>query len=125
MRGGEKFNVFYSYNPPKAQRNWVNAETVNIQADRKNNAAAVVHHSTYLAVPKEWLGKRFLIEAEHLKKTKPDNYAHEYLGEVIGTGGTVFENVTLRRLTDEEVNGFDCIKRGIDFGYRQNVQAIT
>lgn len=117
MRGGEDFDVFYSYNPPKSQRSWVNAEVLKIQTDRKNNAASIVHHSTYESVPREWLGKAFLAEAEHLKLTKPDNYRHEYLGEVIGTGGAVFENVKLRRLSDEEIAGFDCIKRGIDFGY--------
>ena len=55
MRGGESFCVFYSYNPPKSQRNWVNQEVLN-KADNKS-----VHHSTYLTVPKEWLGKSFFI----------------------------------------------------------------
>ena len=117
MRGGQTFNVFYSYNPPKSQRSWVNAETVKIQSDRQNNAASLVHHSTYLDVPHEWLGEQFFLEAEHLKRTKPDNYAHEYLGEVTGTGGEVFANITQRRISDEEINTFDHIKRGIDFGY--------
>lgn len=117
MRGGQTFNVFYSYNPPKSQRNWVNAETVKIQSDRQNNAASLVHHSTYLTVPREWLGEQFFLEAEHLKRTKPDNYAHEYLGEVTGTGGEVFANITQRRISDEEISTFDHIKRGIDFGY--------
>lgn len=117
MRGGEKFDVFYSYNPPKSQRSWVNEETLKIQSDRKNNASSTVHHSTYLSVPPEWLGKEFLREAEHLKNTKPDNYAHEYMGEIIGTGGTVFDNVKLKCISDEEIKAFDKIKRGIDFGY--------
>ena len=111
MRGGKTFNVFYTYNPPKAQRNWVNEE-VTIGQDSK-----VVHHSTYLEVPREWLGEQFFIEAEHLKKTKPESYAHEYMGEITGTGGTVFENVKIRPILDEEINSFDRIKRGIDFGY--------
>lgn len=117
MRGGAKFDVLYSYNPPKSQRNWVNAETVNIQSDRKNNAASIVHHSTYLDVPRKWLGDKFFDEAERLKNTKPEAYAHEYLGEVTGTGGTVFANVRLKSISDEEINAFDHIKRGIDFGY--------
>lgn len=117
MRGGNDFNVFYSYNPPKSQRNWVNSETVKIQTDRENNASATVHHSTYLSVPREWLGGEFFLEAEHLKKTKPDAYAHEYMGEVTGTGGEVFTNIKLQRITDEQIRSFDKIKRGIDFGY--------
>lgn len=111
MRGGADFDVFYSYNPPKSQRNWVNKEVLTEQDNK------IVHHSTYLTVPREWLGDEFFREAEYLKDSKPDNYAHEYLGEVTGTGGTVFTNITLRNISDEEINTFDKIKRGIDFGY--------
>ena len=111
MRGGADFDVFYSYNPPKSQRNWVNKEVLTKQDNK------IVHHSTYLTVPNEWLGDEFFREAEYLKDSKPDNYAHEYLGEVTGTGGTVFTNITLRNISDEEINTFDKIKRGIDFGY--------
>lgn len=111
MRGGEKFNVFYSYNPPQSANNWVNAEAKLTRPDR------LVHHSNYLSVPPEWLGPQFIIEAEHLKATKPDNYRHEYLGEVTGTGGEVFTNVTCRPITDEEIKSFEVIRRGQDFGY--------
>ena len=111
MRGGEKFMVFYSYNPPKSQRNWVNAEVLAENKDK------LVHHSTYLNVPHPWLGEQFFTEAEHLRKTKPDNYKHEYLGEITGTGGEVFTNIKQRRITDSEIQTFDKIKRGIDFGY--------
>ena len=111
MRGGADFDVFYSYNPPKSQRNWVNKEVLTEQDNK------IVHHSTYLTVPHEWLGDEFFREAEYLKASKPDNYAHEYLGEVTGTGGTVFTNITLRSIPDSEIGAFDKIKRGIDFGY--------
>ncbi len=111
MRGGSAFVIFYTYNPPQSQRNWVNKEVLTERGDR------LVHHSTYLDVPAGWLGEKFIIEAEHLKRTKPDAYEHEYLGEVTGTGGEVFTNITMRRITDEEIAAFDRIKRGIDFGY--------
>ena len=111
MRGGKKFEVFYSYNPPKNQRNWVNEEVLKPNKDR------IVHHSTYLDVPCDWLGEQFYIEAEHLKNTKPDNYRHEYLGEVTGTGGEVFTNINLRKITNDEIRAFEKIRRGIDFGY--------
>lgn len=111
LRGGSTFTVFYSYNPPKSQRNWVNAEVTEKRVDR------LVHHSTYMTVPRAWLGEQFFIEAEHLKATKPDSYKHEYLGEVVGTGGEVFRNLTFREITDEEIRIFDQIRRGIDFGY--------
>ena len=111
MRGGSIFTVFYSYNPPESQNDWVNEEVRKERADRK------VHHSTYLTVPRAWLGESFFIEAEHLKKISPTKYAHEYLGEVTGTGGEVFKNVKLRKLTGEEIHRFDRRRRGIDWGY--------
>jgi phage terminase large subunit len=111
MRGGEKFTVFYSYNPPKSANNWVNTEVKLTRDDR------LFHHSNYLTVPKEWLGEQFIVEAEHLKETKPVSYQHEYLGEVTGTGGEIFDNVLTRRISDEEIKAFYNIKRGLDFGY--------
>lgn len=111
MRGGKEFVVFYTYNPPNRNNAWVNEEILIERHDRK------VHHSTYLTVPKEWLGEQFFIEAEHLKKVNERAYRHEYLGEVTGIGGEVFTNVTIRKITDDEISRFDRIKRGIDFGY--------
>lgn len=111
LRGGSDFVVFYSYNPPQSQSNWVNEEVLQKRNDR------LVHHSTYLTVPSEWLGQQFLIEAEHLKTVKPQAYQHEYMGEVTGTGGEVFTNLTLREITDSEISHFDHIARGIDWGY--------
>lgn len=111
LRGGADFFVFYSFNPPKSARNWVNQYVAIERED------TLVHHSTYLTVPPQWLGEQFLVEAQHLKEVKPEAYRHEYLGEVTGTGGEVFANVTLRAITDEEVSRFDKLRRGIDWGY--------
>lgn len=111
MRGGASFACFYSFNPPKAARNWVNQYVAIERPDM------LVHHSDYRTVPPEWLGEQFLTEAEHLKAVKPESYRHEYLGEVTGTGGEVFDNVTLRAITDEELARFDNHRRGIDWGY--------
>ena len=111
LRGGADFFVFYSFNPPKSARNWVN-QYVTIERDD-----TLVHHSNYLGVPPEWLGEQFIAEAEHLKNVKPEAYKHEYLGEVTGTGGEVFDNITLRKITDDEIKIFDNLRRGIDWGY--------
>lgn len=111
MRGGPKFTVFYSYNPPKSANNWVNAEVKLTRDDRLS------HHSTYLTVPREWLGEQFIVEAEHLRETKPLAYEHEYMGTVTGTGGEIFDNVQVRRISDEEIEDFYAIRRGLDFGY--------
>lgn len=111
MRGGPEFKVFYSYNPPRSIKSWVNEDVLIDRPDR------LIHHSTYLDVPREWLGEQFLIEAEHLKKINEKAYEHEYLGEANGTGGEIFQNVKLRVITDEEIARFDRIRRGIDWGY--------
>jgi len=109
LRGGSGYEVFYSYNPPEMISSWVNAEALIIRADR------IVHTSTYLNVPVEWLGEQFIIEAETLKREDELAYKHEYLGEVTGTGGAVFTNITLREIATEEIQTFDNIADGIDF----------
>ena len=111
MRGGEDFVVFYSYNPPKSRRSWVNRETEWTTADTLN------HKSTYLDVPPEWIGSRFILEAEQVRRAHPQIYENEYLGNVTGTGGEIFTNITARAITDEEIDGFDKIRCGVDFGY--------
>ena len=110
MRGGEKFTVFYSYNPPQNRRSWVNREALKKRDDM------LVHKSTYLDVPKNWLGEQFFLEAKYLKKLHINQYNHEYLGEVTGTGGEIFDNLEVVKLSDEEVKSFDNIKCGVDFG---------
>lgn len=111
MRGGPKFVVFYSFNPPESQRNWCNQEVLEERKDK------FVHHSDYRTVPREWLGEQFIIEAEHMKKVNPTKYEHDYLGAVTGTGGEVFRNVTVRQISDDEIKIFDRLKNGLDFGY--------
>ncbi len=111
MRGGTDYFVFYSWNPPKSMNNWVNQDVLLERPD------TIVSHTDYRTVPAEWLGEQFIIEAEHLKKTKPKAYEHEYLGVATGTGGAVFENVKVRKITDEELARFDRIRHGLDFGY--------
>jgi len=74
--GGERFNIFYTFNPPKTRDNWVNVEKL------ENKTGRLIHHSTYETVPREWLGNKFIEEAEYLKQTKPQAYEHEYAGSV-------------------------------------------
>lgn len=111
MRGGKKFTVFYSYNPPKSANNWVNTEAKYTRDDR------LTVHTNYLTVPREWLGEQFIIEAEHLRDVKPLAYEHEYLGTITGSGGEIFDNVQIRRISDEEIEDFYNLRRGLDFGY--------
>ncbi len=62
-------------------------------------------------------GGRSLEEAESLKKRDASRYQHEYLGIPVGSGGSVFENLELRTITDDEVKGFDRIFQGVDWGW--------
>jgi PBSX family phage terminase large subunit len=111
MRSGNKFIVFYSYNPPKSINSWVNVEILELRPDKK------VYYSHYKDIDPAWLGEQFIIEAEALKATKPDAYRHEYDGEAIGTGGQIFGNVTVREITDEELNRLEYFRHGIDWGF--------
>jgi PBSX family phage terminase large subunit len=108
--GGKRIS-FFSYNPPKSARAWVNQEV------RTPKQGRIVHHSDYRAVPPEWLGERFLADAEHLKATNETAYRHEYLGEEVGTGLEVFNNLNVRVITPEEKATFGQIAQGLDFGF--------
>ena len=111
LRGGERYWVFYSYNPPKSRNNWVNEEALFDREDR------IVHRSTYLDVSQAWLGEQFILEAERLKEKNETLYRHEYLGEVTGTGGGVFDNVEDMEMSDADVALFDRLYHGLDFGF--------
>lgn len=118
-RGGNEFLTFRIYNTPKSKRHFVNVEK------RVPNAKRLVHRSTYLDVPVEWLGKPFFDDAELLRENNPTIYANEYLGEETGDGGNVFENVELREITDTEIENFDYLYQGIDFGWYPDPLAWT
>lgn len=118
IRGGDIAWIFKSFNPPKSANNWAN-EYIN---EPKENR--VVHKSTYKDVPKEWLGKPFLDEAEHLRKTNPEAYEHEYGGVPNGNGGNVFEYLEFRTITDEEIAKMDRIYQGVDWGWFPDIYAF-
>lgn len=111
MRGGPKFVVFKSFNPPISRTNWANEYVLKPKKD------ALRHKSCYTEVPPGWLGEQFISDANEQKETNPRAYEHEYLGNPVGTGGEVFDNLSLREITDEEAARFDCIYMGIDWGW--------
>ena len=119
IRGGDKAYVFKSFNPPKSAMNWAN-KYIKIPRDDR-----LVTESTYLTVPKKWLGKKFIDDAEFLKATNPKAYENEYLGSANGTGGNVFDNVQIRAITDEELSQFERIYRGVDWGWYPDPYAYT
>jgi PBSX family phage terminase large subunit len=111
MRGGDRFWCIYSFNPPRSRDNWVNRHLIEPPEGNR------VYRTTYLDVPAEWLGERFIAEAEILAEVNEQAYRHEYLGEVVGSGGNVFDNLTLREIAADEIAGFDRVYNGVDWGY--------
>ena len=111
LRGGEYGLTFISFNPPAASRNWANRYA---RAERRGK---FVHHSSYLQAPAEWLGPKFLAQAEYIKETQPTKYRHEYLGEAVGNGTQVFENLVLEPIDGKTIRSFDRPLNGVDWGW--------
>lgn len=116
-RGGDRFWTFYTYNPPRVLWSWVNKKALEMERKR----GCLVHHSTYLDVLEgghpEWLGEQFVKDAEYERDVNEAHYRWEFLGEVTGTGGSVFENLKRVTLTDAEIAQFDNHRNGVDWGW--------
>ena len=119
IRGGEDFIMLRVYNTPTSSQHFVNKEKRIPKADR------LIHRSSYLDVPREWLGSKFFDEAEYMKSVNEKQWRNVYLGEETGTGGNVFENIELREITDSEIETFDYIYMGIDWGWFPDPMAWT
>lgn len=122
LRGVDRAVTIFTYNPPKTAQNWVNEEALKPRADR------FIHSSTYLDViaeHREWLGESFIALADSIRETNERAYRNEYLGEVTGTGGNVFDNLELREISDEEINTFETFYNGLDFGFATDPDAFT
>lgn len=111
LRGGSLFFEFKTFNPPQSAANWANKYIMQTKPNM------MVHKSSYLTAPQEWLGQRFLDDAEFLRATNERAYRHEYLGEIVGSGANVFDNLTIRQITDEDRKSFGQIYHGVDWGY--------
>lgn len=111
FRGGPFSIALKTFNPPAMARNWANQYVLEAKPGK------LTHHSSYLTTPEAWLGPRFLADARHLKDTNETAYRHEYLGEVVGSGTAVFENLRLAPITDDEIGRFDRVVSGVDWGW--------
>lgn len=111
FRGGTFALALKSFNPPAAGRAWVNRYVLAPRAGR------LVVHATYRDLPPAWLGPRFLADAEHLRQQNPTAYRHEYLGEVVGSGTAVFENLRLEPIPAAQLAAFDRPLYGVDWGF--------
>ena len=117
-RGNNDYFIsMFSYNPPKNKYSFI-----NIWAEKMKQREDVLYsHTDYRTVPKEWLGKKFIEEAERLKKYDEKRYRWIYLGEVIGIEGLIY-NPDLFKIKDQNYikeNKLKClyIDLAIDAGY--------
>lgn len=119
IRGGDIAYIFKSFNPPKTISNWAN-KYIKVPKESR-----LVTYSTYKDVLEKWLGKPFIEEAEFLKEINPDAYENEYMGVANGSGGSVFDNVTIREITDAEISQFDRVLNGVDWGWYPDLYAFV
>lgn len=119
LRGSGRSTTFCSYNPPATMRNWTNAEALAVRAGR------LVFTSSYLDIPREWLGEKFIAEAEALRASNERAYRHTYLGEITGTGGQVFDNLHIRAIGADELDSLSAFYNGLDFGFAVDPDAFT
>ena len=119
LRGSDRGAMICTYNPPRSALHWINALSAPPDSGR------FVLHTTYRDMPRQWLGERFLQEAEALEKTNERAYKNEYLGEITGSGGRVFENLRLEPIAETALQCLDRRYFGLDFGFAQDPDALT
>lgn len=101
--------IFIDYNPTNAF--WVHNEIIPHNVDR-----SLLIKSTYK--DNQFLPQSEIDELESRRGDGNNNFWRVYgLGELGIAEGLVFENVTARTITDEELNQFDYVYQGIDWGY--------
>lgn len=91
------FIVLYSFNPPKNKYHWVNQWVEKMG----NRTDCIITQTDYRAVPKDWLGKMFIEEAEELKNNDEKRYRWIYLGEVIGLEGLIYNPDLVEYVQDD------------------------
>lgn len=102
-------NIFIDFNPTQAF--WLHT---NLQAEKPDEIKLI--KSTYK--DNQFLQPSIVAEIESKRGDGNNNFWRVYgLGELGIAEGLVFENVTTRTITDEELNRFDTVYQGIDWGY--------
>ena len=59
-----------------------------------------------------------------MRKTNQRAYDHEYLGLPVGLGTNIFELLEIREITDEEIQSFQSIYQGQDWGWYPDPKAF-
>ena len=122
-RGGDNFIEFITYNPPNDPAAWVNKES------EEHYEGRYVHFSNYLDVPKDWLGKQFLSDAEQLKKRDPLKYDHEYMGRAVGRAEQIVFHDKWQELDFETPAHDKCYQSryfyGADWGFANDPSTLV
>lgn len=101
--------IFIDYNPTNAF--WVHNEIIPKNVDK-----TLLIKTTYK--DNQYLPQSEIDELESRRGDGNNNFWRVYgLGELGIAEGLVFENVTTRTITDEELERFDTVYQGIDWGY--------
>ena len=108
---GFNYKVFYSYNPPKRKTSWCNKKFNSVTLSN----IYFVHHTDYRDNP--YVAQQTLQKIAILREEKERKYRHTWLGEPIGSGIVPFNNLEFKKITDKEIEMFDNIRSGIDWGY--------
>lgn len=109
---GAPFFRFYTCNPPRTRAHWANVELAAREAEGGN-----VLRTTCLDVPPEWVTEQQRQDMARLKELDPEAYRHEYLGEPVGYGAAVFPRAEVREVSMEELDGFEYLRYGVDWGF--------
>jgi phage terminase large subunit len=112
LKDGLNYSIDFSYNPPKRKTHWCNNsyETQFLQSN------VFVHHSSYLDNPH--ISSAFIEEAQEVLKQNEQRYNWIYLGKPIGGGVVPFSNLVFDKITNEQIESFDNIRQGLDFGWK-------
>ena len=111
MWGGERFWNFETFSPAAGAAHWAKREA-SVAGEVR-----LVQRSDYRTVPRAWLGAPFFEEAEQLRRVNERAWRHEYLGQAVGLGDEVFQNLRLEEISDDQAAGFDRIYMGVDWGF--------
>ena len=114
LRGGPSYMEYFTYNPPRDPNAWVNKE-VDIPKPGR-----LVHSSTYLDVPKHWLGQKFIDDAEALRQRDPLAYDHEYMGLPVGNTASIILSGHYIVEDFEPQDHWDGPYFGADFGFAED-----
>lgn len=118
----DQVKVFYTYNPPKNQYDWINDWVTKCEA----NPDYLVDTSTYLDDKLGFTDEQTLRMIETIKKNDYDYYRWLYLGEVVGLGTNIYNMKLFNRL--EEIPDDDHIASlsfSADTGHAVSATAVS